>query len=383
MSFLSLFASVRDPRVRRTLRYPLGDLLLLSLCAVICGADGFVGICRWGRLHKSWLRERLGVAAIPSHDTLGRVLCKLDAGEVASCLASLNQRLWSEDKEAASLSDLSEESGEEVIAFDGKRIKGGANSLNLLTAWASRSQLTLAMTDGGKGGDEQSAMRLALKMVDVKDCLVTADALHTQVETAEAIIEREADYLLALKGNQGAAHQQAITSFGLVRSGQEKAVSHGIHQTKERGPREERQCWTLTDTGLIDPWRRWPGLKTIVCVQRRCFRGKKLISEQVRYFLSSTTGDATRFLHATRAHWSIENSQHWRLDVFFREDDCRVRTGNAAQNLACLRRLALGLLKREKTEKAGVQIKRQMAGWSTEYLEAILATTNTVTKDTD
>lgn len=376
---LDLFGCVTDPRVARTRRYPLGDLLLLALCGLLSGADTFVGICQWAKMREDWLRDRLGVAAIPSHDTLGRVLCKLDSQEVAACLAKLNQSLWSEEKDAVfsdAPSDSFDSSPDDVplIAFDGKRIKGAAGNLNLLSAWASRAQLTLALTEAGQGAEEQAAMRFALSLVNVSGCLVTADAMHTQVETAKAIVEREADYLLALKANQGAAFQQAQISFDLIRSGAEKAASHCVHVQKERGPREERHCWTLTDAGLIDPWGRWPNLKTIICVQRRCYKGTILLSEQVRYFLSSAAGSADKFLRASRAHWSIENSQHWRLDVFFREDDSRVRTGQAAINLACLRRLALGLIKREKTVKVGVQTKRQMAGWSTDYLEKLLAT---------
>ena len=204
-------------------------------------------------------------------------------------------------------------------------------------------------------------------------CLVTADAMHTQTATARAIVERGAHYLLALKANQGSTHESVASYFERVRSGQIRAASACRHVMKERGVREERRCWTLLDTGFVDPWDRWAQLKTLVCVQRRCFRGQHLVSEQVRYFVSSATGSASRFLRATRWHWGIENSLHWRLDVFFREDDCRVRQGEAATNLATLRRLALSLLKREKSEKVGVQTKRQMAGWDCAYLEKLLA----------
>lgn len=363
MSVLSLFASVPDPRIARCRRFPLGDLLLLTLCGLICGADNYVAICRWATLRREWLHEKLNIAAVPSHDTLGRVLAKIDSNELASTLAAWQGQLWEAQKQPG-----------DVIAFDGKRIKGAANQLNLLSAWASRVQLTLGITDAGKGAQEQEALRRLLALVNVTGCLVTADAMHTQTETASAIIERGADYLLGLKANQGSIHEATIAYFEQVRSGHCPAASACVHRMNDRGVLEERRCWTLRDTAFVDPWERWANLRTLICVERRVFRGDVLVCEQLRYFVSSATGSASRFLRATRLHWGIENSQHWRLDVFFREDDSRVRTGHAATNLATLRRIALGLVKRETTEKVGVQTKRQIAGWDTSYLEKILTT---------
>ena len=359
---LNAFAALTDPRVARTRRYPLGDLLLITLCGLLCGADNYVAICRWAKAHALWLREHLDIEQIPSHDTLGRVLAKLDSKQLALALNAWSEHRWEQVKQEG-----------DVVAFDGKRLKGAANNLNLISAWASRAQLSLALTDAGQGAGEQAALRRLLDVVNVSGCLVTADALHTQKATAKAIVERGADYLLALKANQGSTHESVAAYFERVRSGQLPAASACRHVMKERGVREERRCWTVLDTGFVDPWDRWPKLSTLVCVQRRCFRGLKLVSEQVRYFVSSATGSASRFLRATRRHWGIENSLHWRLDVFFGEDACRVRQGEAATNLATLRRLALSLLKREKSEKVGVQTKRQMAGWDSTYLERVLA----------
>ena len=363
MSVLSVFALVSDPRVSRCRKFPLGDLLLLCLCGLICGADNYVAICRWARARCDWLRESLNIEAIPSHDTLGRVLAKLDSGQVAQALADWNGQLWEAERREG-----------DVVAFDGKRVKGAANQLNLLSAWASRVQLTLGVSDGGKGGDEIAALRQLLALVNVSDCLVTADALHTQTETAKAIVENKADYLLALKANKSELHQAVSHYFERVLTGQAVAKDHCLHRMSERGVVEERRCWTLEDVLSVDPWERWTRLRTLVCVERKVFKAGELLHEQTRYFVSSATGRARRFLRATRLQWGIENSQHWRLDVFFREDDSRVRMGQAATNLATLRRLALGLLKAEKTEKVGIQTKRQMAGWDTAYLERVLAT---------
>ncbi len=360
-SVLNAFAALTDPRVARTRRYPLGDLLLITLCGLLCGADNYVAICRWAKARAHWLRAHLQITQVPSHDTLGRVLAKLDSRELAAALGAWSGQLWEQAKREG-----------DVVAFDGKRVKGALDNLNLISAWASRSQLSLALADAGQGADEQAALRHLLQVVNVSGCLVTADALHTQTATAKAIVEHGADYLLALKANQGSTYESVAAYFERVRSGQAQAASACRHVMKERGVREERRCWTLLDTGFVDPWDRWARLGTLVCVERRCFRGPQLVSDQVRYFVSSATGSASRFLRATRRHWGIENSLHWRLDVFFGEDACRVRQGEAATNLATLRRLALSLLKREKTEKVGVQTKRQMAGWDSDYLEKLL-----------
>jgi predicted transposase YbfD/YdcC len=362
LSVLSAFSCLTDPRVARTRRYPLGDLLLLILCGLLCGADNYVAICRWATARKDWLAQSLGIVAIPSHDTLGRLLAKLDGRELASFLTRWNSELWEKEKQEG-----------DVVAFDGKRVKGAANNLNLLTAWASRAQMTLGLTDAGEGGEEQAALRQLLKIVNVSDCVVTADAMHTQTETAQAILDHGADYVLALKANQQATHDSAIFCFEQMRQGEIRPNSRCSHRMKDRGVREERECLTLTDVSLVDPSEKWAGLKTVVCVTRRVYKEQALLSEQTRYFLSSATGKACHFLGMIRHHWGIENSQHWRLDVYFREDDSRVRKGQAATNLATLRRLALSLVKRETTQKVGVQTKRQMAGWDNDYLEKLLA----------
>ena len=241
MSVLSAFAGLTDPRVARTRRYPLGDLLLITLCGLLCGADSLVSICRWATFHKEWLQSRLNIGAIPSHDTLGRVLAKLDTRQLAQVLTDWNNQLWQAVKK-----------DRDVVAFDGKRIKGAANNLNLVTAWASRVQLTLGLIDGGKGAEEQEAMRTLLQVVDVKGCLVTADAMHTQTQTAQAVIDRGGDYLFCLKANQGMAHEGAKAVFTAIANREKKASSSCLRRQNNRGVREERFCWTSTDIGLID-----------------------------------------------------------------------------------------------------------------------------------
>jgi predicted transposase YbfD/YdcC len=244
-SVLSAFAALTDPRVARTRRYPLADLLLITLCGLLCGADNYVAICRWAKARAPWLREHLQITQVPSHDTLGRVLSKLDSKQLALVLTAWSEQLWAQVKQDG-----------DVVAFDGKRVKGALGNLNLISAWANRAQLSLTVADAGAGGDEQAALRHLLQMVNVSGCLVTADALHTQAATATAIVEHGADYLLALKANQGSTHESAAAYFERVRAGQVSAASACRHVMKERGVREERRCWTLLDTGFVDPWDR-------------------------------------------------------------------------------------------------------------------------------
>lgn len=364
MNLLEKFKTLTDPRVKRTRKYPLADILIIVLCALICSADTMVAIVKWADSQREWLKENFGIEAIPSHDTIGRVLAKIDPKLLAQCLTDWATQTWS--KTSTVLGDAP------VVAFDGKRLKGALGVLNLVTAWASDSQLILAVAKAKEGADEQEVMRKLLALLNLEGCLVTADALHTQVETAQAIRKRKADYLLALKNNQGQAYESAQQLFDKIRAGKLACADSCLQRSYHRGVREERRCWVVSDVALIDPFERWPDLKNVVCVERICFRGTEEKSRQIRYFLSSASGRAGLFLRATRGHWGIENSQHWRLDVFFREDLSRV-SGNAAVSLGVFRRLALSLLKRETSEKVGVQTKRHMAGWDVTYLEKVLA----------
>lgn len=364
MTLLEKFKTLTDPRIARTRKYPLADILIIVLCALICSADTMVAIVKWAHAHREWLKQNFGIEAIPSHDTIGRVLAKIDPKLLAQCLTDWATQTWTKTPAV--------EGDAPVVAFDGKRLKGALGVLNLVTAWASDSQLILAVAKAKEGADEQEVMRKLLALLNLEGCLVTADALHTQVQTAQAIRKRKADYLLALKNNQGQAYDSAQQLFDKIRQGKLVGADSCLQRSYHRGVREERRCWVVSDVALIDPFERWPDLKSVVCVERICFRGTEEKSRQIRYFLSSASGRAGLFVRATRSHWGIENSQHWRLDVFFREDLSRA-SGNGAVSLGVFRRLALSLLKRETSEKVGVQTKRQMAGWDVTYLEKVLA----------
>jgi predicted transposase YbfD/YdcC len=364
------FASLRDPRVVRCRRYPLADIVLVVFCGLLCGADNLVAICHWADARRDWLKEALGIAALPSHDTLGRVLARLDPEALATCLSAWSGHLWTPEPG---------ESGE-VIAFDGKRLRGALGNLTLVSAWATRARLTLAARPVADGRNEIPAMADLLPLLSLSGCVVTADAMHCQIETAQTILGRKADYVLAIKKNQPELFEAAQHYFGFRHdhpdAPEKGEVPHSFAQTvdKARGQVEVRRCWLVHTTGWIDPFQRWPGLKAVALVERECRRPGGQTRVEARYFLTSLSGSAGKVLSATRRHWQIENGQHWTLDVAYKEDLCRVRAGHLAKNLATLRRLSLNLLKRESSLKVGVQTKRQRAGWDSAYLETLLAT---------
>lgn len=367
-------SNLRDPRHTRTRRYLLCDILLIVLCGLLSGADNFVSIAQWAEAKKDWLQEALGVAALPSHDTLGRVLSRLDADALNHCLLNWSQSLWTPEAGA-------------VVAFDGKRLRGAMGNLTLLSAFATKTRLTLSVQKVAEGSNEIPALREALALLSLEGCVVTADALHCQVETAQAIVDKQADYVLALKRNQDELFETARQYFTFWRSEQfasdgRSAVPYQFTQSvdKARGQVETRRCWLITTTGWLDPLDMWPNLKSVALVERECRRRDGRVTVEARYFLTSLGGDtahgnatAKQVMRAVRSHWKIENSQHWALDVAYKEDLCRLRVGNAAQNLATLRRLSLNLLKRDKSVKVGIATKRSMAGWNNDYLETLLA----------
>ena len=229
----------------------------------------------WATFHKEWLQSRLNIVDIPSHDTLGRVLAKLDKEQLAQALVDWNHQLWQAVKK-----------DRDVVAFDGKRIKGAADNLNLVTAWASRVQLTLGLVDGGKGAGEQEAMRTLLQLVDVKGCLVTADAMHTQTRTAQAVIDQGADYLLQVKANQGVAYEGAKAVFKAVQAKEKKASSSCLQRQNNRGVRGRAFLLDKYGCGTSRPVEQVAGFANCgLCETRRLQRGGSYILSDTLFFI--------------------------------------------------------------------------------------------------
>jgi predicted transposase YbfD/YdcC len=355
---------IEDPRVERTRKHPLETILVMSVLAVICGADGFVGIEEYGTAKKDWLASFIDLSGgVPSHDTIGRVFSALNP----NALAQAFQR-WTMAMATASR--------EKLIAIDGKTLRrsfkqaGDSAFVHMVSAWSNSNQVVLGQVKTDQKSNEVTAIPALLDLLDVKNALVTIDAAGTQTAIAEKIVDKGGDYLLALKGNQPTLHASVIEHFESRGSG----YSLDFFETHDQahGRHEVRRVWVSHAVEEIQTAERWKSLATLVRVEStRTIKGEQ--SRESRYYICSRPKlSAKQALAAVRSHWGIENSLHWVLDVAFREDDCRVRAGNAAANLSAVRQLALGLLKQRTEAKVGIKTRRLHAGWDDSFLLRVI-----------
>ncbi len=366
------FADLPDPRVARTQRHALLDILVIALCALICGADDFVAMARFGHAKQTWLKDRLALelpSGIPSHDTFGRVFACLDPAAFADCFLAWTQEMHTQTKG-------------QVIALDGKTLRhsfdtaSGKGAIHMVSAWASDSRLVLGQVKVDAKSNEITALPLLLKMLDISGSIVTADAMGCQKAIAQQIREQEGDYVLALKDNHPRLHDEVRRLFTWGEAEGAKDLACSFHQSQEydHGRQEVRRCWATEQVHWLDETdepQAWVGLRSVVKVEsQRTLAGKT--SRECRFFLSSLPANAKQILSAVREHWGIENSLHWVLDMAFTEDASRVRRDHSPQNLATLRHLALNLLRQEKTDKNGVKNRRLRAGWDNDYLIKVI-----------
>jgi predicted transposase YbfD/YdcC len=367
-SITAHFSRLDDPRDMRGKEHLLLDIITIALCAVISGAEGWEDIAEYGRAKQAWLSTFLALShGIPCADTFGRVFARIDPEQMQDCFIS-----W--------VKAISQLLGAEVVSIDGKTLRhsydkgSGKAAIHMVSAWASANRLVLGQRKVDDKSNEITAIPALLSVLEISGSIVTIDAMGAQRAIATAIIERQADYVLALKGNQEGLFEDVQWLFEQAQAGGFEDVAYSFAQSidKGHGRTEIRRCWTLSELGYLVQKPLWTGLQTVVMVQseRHC-NGQ--VSTETRFFISSLPSRAAVLLNAVRTHWSIENSLHWVLDVSFNEDACRIRRDFAPQNFALLRHLALNLLSQDTSTQRGIAARRKKAGWDQAYLTQLLA----------
>lgn len=368
-SILEDFHDLPDPRSTTNRTHLLGDIIVISIMAVIAGAEGPKAIGVWAASHEDWLKQRLRLpAGVPSHDTIGRVLMALKPAAFQSCFEQWIKRLSGERDS----SDL------DVIAIDGKALrrshdqKKGLGPLFLVSAWAVQRGISLGQLATEEKSNEITAIPELLDQIDVRDSTVTIDAAGCQRKIAAKIIDGGGDYVLALKGNQGTLHDAVIAYITKHMEDDFANVTVRKHteRMKGHGRKDELIYYQLPVPDDLVGKEKWKGLRTIGVVIRISESGQKCTSD-VRYYICSLRLGVKRFAACVRGHWGIENTLHWCLDVTFREDDNRVRNRVLADNIAWLKRFAISLLK-QIDNKESIAMKRRMAGWNPDFLAKVL-----------
>lgn len=365
---LGMLEQVEDPRVNRTKRHSLTDMLFVTICAVLSGADGWTEVELFGETKLDWLRRFVPLTnGVPSHDTFGRVFARLKPVELEKCFLQ-----W--------MSALAEATAGRLIAIDGKTIRrsfdkaGGKAAIHMVSAWCDANHLVLGQVATEEKSNEITAIPQLLEMLDIRNAVVTIDAMGCQKAIAEKIVEGKGHYVLQLKENQPTLHALVKETFDELTGRGIPCVPFRYHEDTDAGHGrvETRRIWTTDWTDWYQDRAEWAKLKSFVCVESTRHIGDHTSTER-RYFISDLDGrDAKAMLGYVRGHWGIENQVHWSLDMTFREDTLRNRMGHSAENLSRIRRLALNLLRRDKSCKVGAKGKRLRAAMETDYLLQVL-----------
>ena len=365
IDWLEHFEDLEDPRQSGKVAYPLAEMLLQCLFAVLAGADGWVDVALFGRNKLDFLRRFAAFEhGTPSHDQFGNLFSALDGEGFQKCFIA-----W-----VASLAKL----GPDIVAIDGKTLRrsyqeGGAKApIHMISAFASRQRLVLGQRKVADKSNEITAIPELLDLLTVKGAVVTIDAMGCQREIAKKIVEKEADYVLALKGNQGTLSADVRLFCAEQKTCNFKDTKVSRHETLEKsgGRIETRRVTATDDIAWLKERHDWVGLKSIVMVEsvREIIGGKT--ESETRYYISSLAADAVRQGEAIRGHWGVE-SHHWLMDMVFRDDECRIRRDNAPANFATIKHIASNLM-RAKVDKHSMRARRRLAGWDDAYLESLV-----------
>lgn len=368
------FSGLEDPRIERTKRHSLVNVLVMALCGSICGAEGWDELADFCEARRKWFGTFLEMpGGIPSADTFRRVFERLDPKAFQECFAKF-------------VSALARDLSGEVVAIDGKTLRGlvekagKETQLHLVHVWAASQKLLLAQQAVNGPPGEMGAIPKLLELLDLEGAIITTDANSCTAPVTRAIVESKADYVLAVKGNRGRFHDHIVNAFAKHKHGG-SGTTHG--RVEEGHGRKETRVVTVLEPGDW-PWKtknngEWAGLRTAVRIDRTREVIGGETSAETQYFVSSLPPDPERIGKAIRAHWDIENGLHWLLDVAFDDDDRRVRNAKSAENLAIIARMAFTLVKRDPTRKRGVATSRKKAGWDTDYLAHVLTSGKSIT----
>lgn len=361
LAFLDYFGELEDPRIDRTKLYPVEEILLTTLCAVICGAEGWNDVELFGLSKAEFLKEYLPYEnGIPSDDTFRRFFRSVDPKVFQDCFIK-----W--------VNSLGIEVRDKVIAIDGKTLRrshdGDKKALHMVSAFATEARLVLAQQKTSEKSNEITAIPELLKLLDIKGATVSIDAMGCQKSKAREIVSKEGDYILGLKGNHNSLHEDIMQFFDdkeLLKDADYYEETDGGH-----GRIELRKCTVTDKVDWLKERHNWEGLRSIVKVESKTESSDNR-EPDTRYYISSLPADAKRILISVRSHWAIENSLQWVLDMSFNEDHSRIRKMNALENMAIIKHLALNMIRKIQQKRQSIKGLRKVAGWDNRTLQAIL-----------
>jgi len=371
--FLDFFGDLPDPRQRGKVIYPLREILLLCLLAVLAGAENFVEIARFGDKKTELLRRFLPFRdGTPSHDQLCDIFATIDAEKFQRCFAD-----W-----VASITGVSAD----VVAIDGKTSRRtadkrkGTTAIHMVSAFAARQRLVLGQVKVADKSNEIIAIPALLDMLAVDGAVVTIDAMGCQRDIAQKVIDKKADYILALKGNQGTLRQDVELFAAEQKANGFKDTEVSQHKTvnADHGRIETRICTVIHDATWLQDRHNWPALKSLVMVESEreipaTAKDPAKVERETRFYITSLAWLATQMAPAIRSHWMVENGLHWVMDMMFRDDECRVRTDNAPANFTTIKHMALNLIRLKSSgKKDSLRVRRKVASWDDDYLASLV-----------